>query len=252
MKQKKRMFVISATAMLLTASITQTVTIPVEATELQQTQDDQYYLFEDSSYRLLEYEDISTISTADIRIAKNEIYARHGRKFSSEDLQQYFSQLPWYQGTIEPDQFDENSLNEIERANVNFLDQEYQKGTGAYNASVADSILLRVKGQSEALQIAVIEDKIGMDSFAQRVTVQYKPAVGKIDEEEPATVYLGDFYRKDGEICGNIGYRLGADRIDGGNASAWYNGHWYESVIESEEYGDYYQTHYYMAYMKMD
>ena len=93
MKQKKRMFVISATAMLLTASITQTVTIPVEATELQQTQDDQYYLFEDSSYRLLEYEDISTISTADIRIAKNEIYARHGRKFSSEDLQQYFSQL---------------------------------------------------------------------------------------------------------------------------------------------------------------
>lgn len=42
MKQKKRMFVISATAMLLTASITQTVTIPVEATELQQTQDDQY------------------------------------------------------------------------------------------------------------------------------------------------------------------------------------------------------------------
>ena len=151
MKQKKRMFVISATAMLLTASITQTVTIPVEATELQQTQDDQYYLFEDSSYRLLEYEDISTISTADIRIAKNEIYARHGRKFSSEDLQQYFSQLPWYQGTIEPDQFDENSLNEIERANVNFLDQEYQKGTGAYNASVADSILLRVKGQSEAL-----------------------------------------------------------------------------------------------------
>ena len=232
MKQKKRMFVISATAMLLTASITQTVTIPVEATELQQTQDDQYYLFEDSSYRLLEYEDISTISTADIRIAKNEIYARHGRKFSSEDLQQYFSQLPWYQGTIEPDQFDENSLNEIERANVNFLDQEYQKGTGAYNASVADSILLRVKGQSEALQIAVIEDKIGMDSFAQRVTVQYKPADGKIDEEEPATVYLGDFYRKDGEICGN----------DGGNASAWYNGHWYESVIESEEYGDYYQT----------
>ena len=198
MKQKKRMFVISATAMLLTASITQTVTIPVEATELQQTQDDQYYLFEDSSYRLLEYEDISTISTADIRIAKNEIYARHGRKFSSEDLQQYFSQLPWYQGTIEPDQFDENSLNEIERANVNFLDQEYQKGTGAYNASVADSILLRVKGQSEALQIAVIEDKIGMDSFAQRVTVQYKPADGKIDEEEPATVYLGDFYRKDG------------------------------------------------------
>ena len=61
MKQKKRMFVISATAMLLTASITQTVTIPVEATELQQTQDDQYYLFEDSSYRLFEYEDISTI-----------------------------------------------------------------------------------------------------------------------------------------------------------------------------------------------
>ena len=245
--QVYRAITVTAIGLMIGAAPMRVMTVQAQETQKNQEQQSDYQkldykVFEDSSERLLEWSDIYMLSNEDIRIAKNEIYARHGRKFSSEDLQQYFSQLPWYQGTIEPDQFDENSLNEIERANVNFLDQEYQKGTGAYNASVADSILLRVKGQSEALQIAVIEDKIGMDSFAQRVTVQYKPADGKIDEEEPATVYLGDFYRKDGEICGNIGYRLGADRIDGGNASAWYNGHWYESVIESEEYGDYYQT----------
>ena len=193
---------ITVTAIGLMIGVAPMRVMTVQAQETQKNQEQQsdyqkldYKVFEDSSERLLEWSDIYMLSNEDIRIAKNEIYARHGRKFSSEDLQQYFSQLPWYQGTIEPDQFDENSLNEIERANVNFLDQEYQKGTGAYNASVADSILLRVKGQSEALQIAVIEDKIGMDSFAQRVTVQYKPADGKIDEEEPATVYLGDFPR---------------------------------------------------------
>ena len=133
MKQKKRMFVISATAMLLTASITQTVTIPVEATELQQTQDDQYYLFEDSSYRLLEYEDISTISTADIRIAKNEIYARHGRQFVTDYIADYFNSKSWYQGTIDPDTFDaeQNSIfNEYELANISKIAEwEEQKAS---------------------------------------------------------------------------------------------------------------------------
>ena len=123
MKQKKRMFVISATAMLLTASITQTVTIPVEATELQQTQDDQYYLFEDSSYRLLEYEDISTISTADIRIAKNEIYARHGYIFKDENLKNYFMGQLWYIPSVKAEEFDDSVFSDIEKRNLELLNR---------------------------------------------------------------------------------------------------------------------------------
>ncbi|MFR9148557.1 MAG: YARHG domain-containing protein [Hungatella sp.] len=31
-----------------------------------------------------------------LRFAKNEIYARHGRRFHDSELQGYFDQLSWY------------------------------------------------------------------------------------------------------------------------------------------------------------
>jgi len=140
MKRKAKLLAVSGAAICLAMGAVPFYTMPVQAEQVQETQYSQYYIFADSAQRLLEYNDVCRISNADIRIAKNEIYARHGRKFSSADLQEYFAQMPWYRGTIEPDQFDENSLNEIERANVSFLDQEYQKGTGSYVSEASRDI----------------------------------------------------------------------------------------------------------------
>ncbi len=51
----------------------------------------------------------------DLRVLRNEIYARHGRVFQNAGLRKYFSGLPWYK----PDpSYDEASLSEIERANT--------------------------------------------------------------------------------------------------------------------------------------
>ena len=52
------------------------------------------------------------------RIAKNEIYARHGRKFSDAALQDYFDHKLWYNGEINPDDFNENMLTEDEKNNI--------------------------------------------------------------------------------------------------------------------------------------
>lgn len=240
MKRKAKLLAVSGAAICLAmgAVAVPFYTMPVQAEQVQETQYSQYYIFADSSQRLLEYDDVCRISNADIRVAKNEIYARHGRKFSSTDLQEYFAQMPWYRGTIEPDQFDENSLNEIERANVSFLDQEYQRGTGNYtNTSVTSSILNRIKWQSSSLQSAVIDDKIGLDSFEQRVSIQYNPVMASADEEStPSFDHLSDFYYKDGEFYGNIGYRKSSSKVDAGNEYALYDGHLYEAVLESREY----------------
>ena len=46
---------------------------------------------------------------------RNEILARHGYPFQKEKYQTYFGEKSWY--TIDPD-FDYNSLNSIEMANV--------------------------------------------------------------------------------------------------------------------------------------
>ncbi len=83
------------------------------------------YIIPDSDKRLLTQEDLSHIgTTAFLRYAKNEIYARHGRQFASADLDAYFNSKNWYTGTIAPEQFDESVLSEIEKENVNFI-QEY-------------------------------------------------------------------------------------------------------------------------------
>lgn len=79
------------------------------------------YILAESSGELLSEERIAGLSSNDIQMAINEIYARHGRKFSTPEIQEYFNGKSWYQGTIEPDSFDENLLSEIERQNVDFL-----------------------------------------------------------------------------------------------------------------------------------
>jgi hypothetical protein len=56
-------------------------------------------LLPDSSDRLIAPQELANLSVADLRIARNEIYARHGYIFQSEDLRAHFSALPWYRPT---------------------------------------------------------------------------------------------------------------------------------------------------------
>ena len=51
----------------------------------------------------------------DLRVLRNEIYAKHGRIFKDPNLQKYFAAQPWYQPN--PDFKDEN-LTEIESKNL--------------------------------------------------------------------------------------------------------------------------------------
>lgn len=57
----------------------------------------------------------------DLWIARNEIYARHGRKFTNSYLQRYFERLSWYQGTVEAAEFDDSVLSQTERDNIAVL-----------------------------------------------------------------------------------------------------------------------------------
>lgn len=79
------------------------------------------YIIEDSDKRYVTEEEVASLSPEEVRLAKNEIYARHGRIFDSEDLREYFESQSWYHGEIEPEDFDEGVLNEYERANIDLL-----------------------------------------------------------------------------------------------------------------------------------
>lgn len=83
--------------------------------------EDGTYILEDSDIRYVTEDEVASLSPEEIRLAKNEIYARHGRIFDSEDLQEYFESQSWYYGEIAPEDFDESVLNEYERANIDLL-----------------------------------------------------------------------------------------------------------------------------------
>ncbi|WP_270575013.1 YARHG domain-containing protein, partial [Candidatus Collinsella stercoripullorum] len=59
--------------------------------------------------------------TADeLELARNEIYARYGRGFSTDYLQKYFDSQAWYTRLYSPEEFDAmtSPLNSVEQQNV--------------------------------------------------------------------------------------------------------------------------------------
>lgn len=73
-------------------------------------------LFPYTSTRKLTYSDIAHLSDYELKIMRNEIYARHGYIFQSKDMKQYFSKQSWYRPTTS-----NVKLSSIEQYNVNFI-----------------------------------------------------------------------------------------------------------------------------------
>lgn len=94
---------------------------------------DSEYIIPDSNSRYLTESDISGLSLQQLNYAKNEIYARRGRKFDSVELQEYFGSKSWYRGTIEPSQFTNDMLNDYEIKNADSLSaREFAIDSGGY------------------------------------------------------------------------------------------------------------------------
>ncbi len=84
--------------------------------------EDADYLVPDADTRYYSESELSGLDKDQLRIARNEIYARHGRKFKDSELQEYFDGKDWYNGTIAPDDFDDDGeLNKYEKANIDLI-----------------------------------------------------------------------------------------------------------------------------------
>ncbi len=79
------------------------------------------YVIPDSDTRLLTRQELEILSKEDLRLARNEIFARHGVTFSG-DLGAYFSSKSWYHPTVSLDDFYNGSgFSSIEEANVSLI-----------------------------------------------------------------------------------------------------------------------------------
>ena len=80
-----------------------------------------YELFPQTADRYFTAEDFADCPEDILVLAKNEIYARHGRMFLDREIYKYFLTRMWYEPTYAPEEFDESCLNEYEKANIELL-----------------------------------------------------------------------------------------------------------------------------------
>ena len=83
------------------------------------------YIIPDSSVRELTDYDVMYMNKQELILARNEIFARHGYAFSSDNLLEYFAHCSWYVPDVAPGREDLIKFNKVEKANINLL-KEYQ------------------------------------------------------------------------------------------------------------------------------
>ena len=82
------------------------------------------YILPQSAERRLTEEDLSGLTHEELCLARNEIYARHGRRFNNQNIAAYFEAQSWYAPSVDAASFDANQknyLSEDELYNVSFL-----------------------------------------------------------------------------------------------------------------------------------
>lgn len=68
--------------------------------------------------------DVSDLSKPQLRLARNEIFARHGYEFKDQDLQDYFDKKSWYTPvTDDEEEIYKDELSQIEKDNIDLIKQ---------------------------------------------------------------------------------------------------------------------------------
>jgi len=91
------------------------------------------YLLPDADSRYYSREELEQLGFDNLRLARNEILARHGRIFETEDLNSYYSSKSWYHPQYTSDEFDpqmDQILNAYEKANIEEI-KKIENGEGA-------------------------------------------------------------------------------------------------------------------------
>lgn len=99
---------------------------------------DDEYILPDSDKMKLSNKDIDDLSEEELELARNEIYARHGRKFDTDYIQEYFNSQSWYNGTINPKDFSEDMLSKIEKFNVQLIADYEERLKNSVRVSFGD------------------------------------------------------------------------------------------------------------------
>lgn len=85
------------------------------------------FVFPNSSTQQLEQSEVEGLSDSSLTYAINELYARRGYIFQSDELRGYYEQFSWYTGKVPANEFSVDMFNSIEQENLILLVKERDK-----------------------------------------------------------------------------------------------------------------------------
>ena len=85
------------------------------------------YILPESNKKYYKKKDLKGLTKKEVKLARNEIYARHGRIFTTDEIREYFESKDWYTGTV--DEVSDSKLNKYEIANRDLI-VKYEKEKG--------------------------------------------------------------------------------------------------------------------------
>lgn len=159
------------------------------------------YIFPYANERLIARGEYESLDAATLRLAINEIYARHGRQYDTQDLNAYFSSKSWYRPQYSKSEFDKiesQILNSYERENIKIL-------TG-YRDSLLGKVgdirgVYEVKWGEGGAQMTISgqPDAYVVDILANYVVDASKGNVYAVEFEGTAIKEGGSLYKATGE-----------------------------------------------------
>lgn len=100
------------------------------------------------------FEELAFLSSEELRLARNEICARHGRRFKSNDLNTYFSGKSWYHASVEADAFDAMVLNQMEKDNLEVIRQVEEKAAVLFCPKIGREEFPKLDGSTATLPLS--------------------------------------------------------------------------------------------------
>lgn len=161
-------------------------------------------IFPKSGDELLMWKDLIGLDAEKLDLARNEIFARRGYKFTKQSYTDYFSKFPWY--AVDED-FKQSDFSEIEAANIHLI-QAAEKAINGLLFEVTSGLKLDFDqdGELETLTFDAPDDS------HMKVSIKHGSATAQWNFEcaDPIKkMYLGDIDLEDGLLdifVGEHGY----------------------------------------------
>lgn len=121
------------------------------------------FLLPESNGRILESNELLGMTKVELRIARNEIYARYGWRFESEELADYFEGKAWY---VACENVDDTVLSDVERTNIELITELEQTAPGTAEIPLESDMGIEGGTALTSLELGEMSELLrAMDSY---------------------------------------------------------------------------------------